>query len=165
MIALLPNCVFLSETSRMLHVAQALQARGETVAMATHGGPYTSVLDEAGMPYELLPPVMDGARGAQYLRDLVQIGKPGVQLQPADEVRRSVEAEVAFFRKVSAGMAVTGFTLTTYLSTRVAGIPLAASHGGSYVPPVFEHGLAPAPTTMPMPGVEWLPAWLKRKIA
>lgn len=165
MIALLPNCVFLSETSRMLHVAQALQARGETVAMATHGGPYTSVLDEAGMPYELLPPVMDGARGAQYLRDLVQIGKPGVQLQPADEVRRSVEAEVAFFRKVSAGMAVTGFTLTTYLSTRVAGIPLAASHGGSYVPPVFEHGLAPAPTTMPMPGVEWLPAWLKRKFA
>ena len=35
--------------SRMLAIAQALQARGEAVAVATHGGPYTRVLDEAGM--------------------------------------------------------------------------------------------------------------------
>ncbi len=165
MIVLLPNCAFLSETSRMLHIAQALQARGETVALATHGGPYTTVLEQAGMPCTLLPPVINDARSANYVRDVVQIGKPGVQLQPPDEVRRSVEAEVAFFRETEARMAVTGFTLTAYLSTRVAGIPLAASHGGSYVPPVFEHGLAPAPTTMPMPGAEWLPAWLKRKFA
>jgi len=165
MIVLLPNCGFLSETSRMLHIAQALKAQGEDVALATHGGPYVSVLDAAGMPYTLLSPEMDAERCRQYLKDLVQIGRPGVQLQPPDEVRRSVQAEVAFFKRVGAHMAVTGFTLTAYLSTRVAGIPLAASHGGSYVPPVFERGLAPVPTTMPMPGVEWLPAWLKRALA
>lgn len=165
MIALLPNCAFLSETSRMLHIAQALQAQGEAVCMATHGGAYTSVLDRAGMPYTLLPPLMDRARSERYLKDLVQIGRPGVQLQPPDEVRSSVQSELAFLREQGARMAVTGFTLTTYLSTRVVGIPLAASHGGSYVPPVFERGLAPVPTAMPMPGVEWLPAWLKRKLA
>lgn len=49
MITLMPHCGFLSETSRMLHIAQALQARGEQIALATHGGPYTRVLDEAGM--------------------------------------------------------------------------------------------------------------------
>ena len=165
MIVLMPNCGFLSETSRMLHIAQALQARGEPVAMATHGGPYTQVLDDAGMPYTRLAPAMDNARCAQYLKDIVQIGKPGVRLQPADEVRESVAAEVAFFRATGARMAVTGFTLTAYLSTRVAGIPLAASHGGSWVPPVFERGLAPVPTTMPIPGTEWLPGWLKRRLA
>lgn len=165
MIVLMPNCGFLSETSRMLHIAQALQARGEPVAMATHGGPYTQVLDDAGMPYTLLAPAMDNARCTQYLKDIVQIGKPGVRLQPADEVRESVAAEVAFFRATGARMAVTGFTLTAYLSTRVAGIPLAASHGGSWVPPVFERGLAPVPTTMPIPGTEWLPGWLKRRLA
>lgn len=165
MIVLMPNCGFLSETSRMLHIAQALQARGEPVAMATHGGPYTQVLDDAGMPYTRLAPAMDNARCAQYLKDIVQIGKPGVRLQPADEVRESVAAEVAFFRATGARMAVTGFTLTAYLSTRVAGIPLAASHGGSWVPPVFERGLAPVPTTMPIPGTEWLPGWLKRMMA
>jgi UDP:flavonoid glycosyltransferase YjiC (YdhE family) len=165
MIVLMPHCGFLSETSRMLGIARALQAQGEEVALATHGGPYTRVLDEAGMPYELLAPVMDGERCRQYLADLVQIGRPGVQLQPPDEVRRSVEAELAFFRAKRARMVVIGFTLTAYLSARAAGIPLAASHGGSYVPPVFERGLAPVPTTMPMPGTEWLPAWLKGKLA
>lgn len=165
MIALLPNCGFLSETSRMLHIAQALQAQGESVAMATHGGPYAHVLDAAGMPYTLLEPRMDRDRCARFIADLVRIGKPGVRLQPADEVRRSVQAEAAFLRSVGAHMAVTGFTLTAYLSTRVVGIPLAASHGGSYVPPVFARGLAPVPTTMPMPGAEWLPAWVKRRMA
>lgn len=165
MIVLMPNCGFLSETSRMLHIAQALQARGERVAMATHGGPYAHVLADAGMPFTLLAPAMDNARCAQFLHDLIQIGKPGVRLQPSDEVRESVAAEVAFFRSVGARMAVTGFTLTACLSTRVAGIPLAASHGGSWVPPVFERGLAPVPTTMPIPGTEWFPRWLKRRMA
>jgi UDP:flavonoid glycosyltransferase YjiC (YdhE family) len=165
MIVLMPHCGFLSETSRMLHIAQALQARGEAVALATHGGPYTRVLDDAGMPWTQLEPAMDAARCERYLRDLVQIGRPGVRLQPPDEVRRSVAAEAQFLRAQRARLVVIGFTLTAYLSSRVAGIALAASHGGSYVPPVFEAGLAPVPTTMPIPGTEWLPAWLKRKIA
>lgn len=165
MIVLMPHCGFLSETTRMLHLARALQAQGEQVAFASHGGPYARVLDEAAMRYTLLQPEMDPARCAQYLRDLVQIGRPGVRLQPADEVRRGVAAEVEFLRAQRARAVVIGFTLTAYLSARVAGIPLVASHGGCYVPPVFERGLAPVPTTMPIPGTEWLPAWLKRKIA
>lgn len=165
MIALFPNCGFLSETSRMLSIAKALQAQGEPVCIATHGGPYTRVLDEAGMPYTLLEPRMDDTRCRQFLRDLVQIGRPGVRLLSADEVRRSVAAEADFLRAQGARMLVIGFTLTGFLSSRVAGIPLAASHGASYVPPVFERGLAPVPTTMSIPGTEWLPAWLKRRIA
>jgi UDP:flavonoid glycosyltransferase YjiC (YdhE family) len=62
-------------------------------------------------------------------------------------------------------MMVIGFTLSGFLSSRVVGVPLATSHGASYVPPLFERGLAPVPTTMSIPGTEWLPAWLKRKIA
>ena len=150
MIALLPNCGFLSETSRMLSIAQALQARGEQVAVATHGGPYTRVLDQAGMPWTLLPPEMDAARCQRFLDDLVRIGKPGVRMLDADEVRRSVEAEAAFLRRVGAQAVVIGFTLTAYLSSRVTGIPLVTSHGASYVPPVFERGLAPVPATMPI---------------
>jgi UDP:flavonoid glycosyltransferase YjiC (YdhE family) len=165
MIALLPNCGFLSETSRMLAIAQALQARGEAVAVATHGGPYTRVLDDAGMPWTLLPPEMDEARCGRFLKDLVRIGKPGVRMLDVEEVRRSVAAEAAFLRQVGAQAVVIGFTLTAYLSSRVAGIPLVASHGASYVPPVFERGLAPVPATMPVPALEWLPAWLKRKMA
>jgi UDP:flavonoid glycosyltransferase YjiC (YdhE family) len=165
MIVLMPHGGFLSETTRMMHIAQALRAQGEDVCLATHGGPYTRVLDEAGMPYTRLEPAMDDGRCARFLRDLVQIGRPGVRLQPPDEVRAGVAAEAAFLRSVGARAVVIGFTLTAFLSSRVAGVPLIASHGGSYVPPVFERGLAPVPTTMPIPGTEWLPDWLKRKLA
>lgn len=165
MIALLPNCGFLSETSRMLHIARALRAQGMPTCIATHGGPYARVLDEAGERYTLLEPRIDAARGARYLCDLIQIGRPGVRMQPPEEVRQSVAAEAEFLRAQGAAAVVIGFTLTAYLSSRVAGIPLVASHGASYVPPMFERGLAPAPTTMPIPGTEWLPAWLKRKLA
>ena len=164
MIVLLPNCGFLSEVSRMLAIAGALQARGEAVAIATHGGPYARVLDAAGVPWTLLTPEMDDARCARFVRDLVHISQPRVRLQDLDEVRQCVATEVEFFRQVNACAVVIGFTLTAFLSARVAGIPLITSHGGSFVPPLFERGLMPVPTTMPMPGAEWLPDWVKRRI-
>jgi UDP:flavonoid glycosyltransferase YjiC (YdhE family) len=76
-----------------------------------------------------------------------------------------VQAEARFLREQGAQMAVIGFTLTAYLSSRVAGIPLVSSHGGSYVPPVIERGLAPVPTQMPIPGTEWLPRAVKHWLA
>lgn len=165
MIALLPHCGFLSETSRMLAIGQALRARGVPVLFASHGGPYQRVIEDAGFTVHALTPAMDGERCARFITGLVQIGRPGVELQPADEVRASVASEVALFRRLGVQAAVIGFTLTAYLSTRVAGIPLATSHGGSFVPPVFDAGLAPVPTQMPMPGAEWLPAGVKRWMA
>ena len=90
MIALFPHCGFLSETSRMLHIAQALRECGESVCLASHGGPYLSVLQDAGEDVTLLEPRLDAARCERFLRDLVQIGRPGVRLQPAEEVRQSV---------------------------------------------------------------------------
>jgi len=58
MIALFPNCAFLSETSRMLAVARALRERGEEVALASQGGPYEGLLDESGLPWTRLSPGM-----------------------------------------------------------------------------------------------------------
>lgn len=165
MIALLPHCGFLSETSRMLAIGQALRARGEAIVFATHDGPYRHVIEQAGFEVTVLPPVMDRERCARYIGGVVQIGRPGARLQPPDEVRAGVQAEVEFFRHHGARAVVIGFTLTAYLSSRLAGIPLIAAHGGSYVPPVFERGLAPVPTQMPIPGTEWLPDGAKRWLA
>jgi UDP:flavonoid glycosyltransferase YjiC (YdhE family) len=162
MIALLPHCAFLSETSRMIAIARALEARGIPVVIATHGGPYTSVLDAVGVKYTLLEPTMDAARCERFIEGCVRLGHPSQPLQPVEEVRASVASEVEFFRETGVAMAVIGFTLTAYLSTRVVGIPLATSHGGSFVPPMLEHDLMPVPTYWPMPGTHWLPRPMKR---
>jgi len=132
------------------------------VVIATHGGPYTSVLDAVGVKYTLLEPTMDAARCERFIEGCVRLGHPREPLQPVEELRASVASEVEFFRETGVAMAVIGFTLSAYLSTRVVGIPLAASHGGSFVPPMLEHGLMPVPTQMAMAGTQWLPRPMKR---
>jgi len=80
MIALPPHCGFLSETSRMIAIARALAARGVPVAVATHGGPYTRVLEDTGTRYTPLAPAMDAARCERFIEGCIQLGQPGKQL-------------------------------------------------------------------------------------
>lgn len=61
-------------------------------------------------------------------------------------------------------MAVTGFTLSALLSTRLAQIPLATSHAGSFVPPVVERNICPASSR---PGLlfRFLPQSVQRRLS
>ena len=163
MIALFPHCGFLSETSRMLAIHDALRAAGQPVCIATHGGPWESLLDRAGVRWAQLGPRMDAQRCARFIRSLPGIGSPRQSMYSDDEMLIYARAEAEFMQRRGVQLAVTGFTLTTLLSTRLAGIPLAASHAGSWVPPVYEAGLLPAPSRPVMPLFGWLPRRLQRR--
>jgi UDP:flavonoid glycosyltransferase YjiC (YdhE family) len=163
MIGLFPHCGFLSETSRMLAIHDALRAQGEPVCIATHGGPWECLLEQAGVPWHRLDPRMDAARCARFARDLPGIGSPRQSMYSDAEMLAHARSEAAFMRERGLRMAVAGFTLTTLLSTRLAGIPLATSHAGSCVPPLFEAGLLPAPSTPVAPLLGRLPLdWQRR---
>jgi len=164
MIALFPHCGFLSETSRMLAIHEALRAAGHPVCVATHGGPWESLLDRAGVDWVQLGPRMDTARCARFIRSLPGIGSPNQSMYSDEEMLAYARAEAEFMRQRGVRLAVTGFTLTTLLSTRLAGVPLAASHAGSWVPPVYEAGLLPAPSRPVMPLFGWLPKGLQRRM-
>lgn len=163
MIGLFPHCAFLSETSRMLAIYRALRAIGEPVSIATHGGPWEYLLDAAGVDWVRLEPRMDSERCARFLRDLPGIGSPRQSMYSDAEMLAFARSEAEFMRQRGVRMAVAGFTLTTLLSTRLAGIPLATSHAGSYVPPVFEASLMPAPSRPVMPLFGLLPFELQRR--
>ena len=164
MIGLFPHCGFLSETSRMLAIHDALRALGEPVCIATHGGPWETLLDRAGVDWTQIGPHMDAARCARFVQSLPGIGPPNQSMYDDAEMLVYARAEAQFMQQRGIRMAITGFTLTTLLSTRMAGIPLAASHAGSYVPPVFEAGLLPLPSRNPLPLLGLLPGWLQRKL-
>ena len=68
MICLLPNCAYLSETTRMLAIHDALRARGADARIATHGGPHERALQAAGVAYDLLEPRMTDERAAEFVR-------------------------------------------------------------------------------------------------
>lgn len=142
MICLMPNCAFLSETSRMIQICSALGERGAKARIATHGGIYEALL---GSDYDIVGPRMDEARSRRFLSNSVGIGDPGQSMYDRDEMRAYVLAEAEYFRRHKVQAVVIGFTLTTLLSTRLAGIPLIAQHAGAYIPPLFERGMLPAP--------------------
>jgi UDP:flavonoid glycosyltransferase YjiC (YdhE family) len=165
MICLLPNCCFLSETSRMLELYRALRERGAEVRVALHGGPHEVALSDAGVPYDRIGGGMSAERCAAFIRSLPGIGSPDQSMWTDEELRAYAEAEAAYFRSHRVRVAVTGWTLTALLSTRLAGIPLVTEHAGSCLPPVFERDLLPVPSRpVGIPGERWLPEPIRRRL-
>ncbi len=165
MICLLPHCSYLSETSRMLAIRRALLARGARVTVATHGGTHERLLRQLGVPYDIVGPAMTEERSRRFVHHGPGIGAPSQSMWSDEELRTYVEAEARYFAEREVQIAVTGFTLTALLSTRLAGIPLAAEHAGSFVPPMWERGRLEAPITPFMPGSRWLPRPARRWLA
>ena len=100
-----------------------------------------------------------------FVRSVPGIGPVDQSMWSNEEIREYVAAEAALFRERAVSVAVTGWTLTALLSTRLAGIPLVTEHAGSVLPPVFERGLLPAPgRPVGMPLERWLPKQVRRRL-
>lgn len=162
MICFVPNCAFLSETTRAIAIHHALRARGVETCFATHGGPYTRVLDQENVPWTMLGPGWTEERSRRFVASIPGISPPTVSLYEDSELRAHVDREVTFFRERGVKAVVTGFALSTLLSTRVAKIPLVTDHAGSWVPPVAERGLFPIPKESTMPLARFFPERLGR---
>lgn len=165
MIVFLPHAGFISEVSRAVAIASALKARGVAVRFASRGGPYVGLIESAGFACDRLEPALDAATCAGFIEAIVDMGKGDRPFFAPGELEASVAAEVDYLRRVGATAVVTGFTLSAYLSTRVARIPLVTDHGGSFVPPVLARGLCPAPVNPPKPDMGKLPPALQRWLA
>lgn len=137
-IVCIPNCAFLSETSRQIAIYKALTASDMHAVLATHGGPYDFLFEREGVPCTRLDPPMTNAEAARYL---AAIFNPMLRFYRPAVLREHVANEIAFFRKCGARAVVSGFTLSTALSARAAGVPLIVTHAGSFVPIVIERGL------------------------
>lgn len=149
----------------MLEIYRALVERGAPVRVATHGGTHEWVLRDAGVPYDLVEPRITRRRSEAFVRAAVGVGPPDQSMWSDEEMLAHVGAEAAYFREHGVRVAVTGFTLTTLLSTRVVGIPLVTEHAGSWVPPTFERRLLPALTARArIPFGRWLPEPLARRL-
>lgn len=157
MICLMPNCAYISETSRMISIHRALAARGGEVCVATHGGTHERLLRDAGVPYEVVGPPMDEARCRRFVENGAGMGPIGQSFYDDDEMRAYVRAEVEHFARRGVRVVVTGFTMTATLSARLAGATLVTEHAGAYVPPVWERGLVEAPVAPIIPALRFLP--------
>lgn len=165
-VVMLPQCSFLSEVSRALEIADALEKRGLTTAFASHGGTFEHLITEAGHEVRRLDPIATAASEDRFLGAILSMGPGTSQDFYSDEdLRTAIDTEVAFLREVEADLVVTGFTLSAYISTKMTGVHLATDHGGSFVAPVLARGLCPAPVNSPDPNLARLPQRLQRWLA
>ena len=149
----------------MIELHRALRTRGAEVRVATHGGTYERELRDAGVDVDLIGPGMTKDRCAEFVRSVPGIGPPDQSMWSDDELRDYAKREASYFREHDVRVAVTGWTLTALLSSRLAGIPLVTEHAGSFLPPVFERGLLPAPSSrVGMPLERWLPTPIRRRM-
>jgi len=166
MILFLPNAMFLSEVSRAIEIATALHSRGVPVGFGTRGGTYARLIEDAGFTWHGLDPPLTPQMESGFLEAILAMGPgTGRDFFTDDELRAAVDAEVALIRSLGADLVVTGFTLSAYLSTRIAGVPLATDHGGSFVPPVLSHMLCPVAVNPPDPNLAKLPNPIQRWLA
>lgn len=137
-VVLLPNAGFLSETTRMLAVFRELENLGTPVVLGSHGGTYEGILQEEGGSWERIPPAQtrkDCARLLEVLYNPLQ-----GRLFSKQQLRETVENEIAYLLRVGARVVVSGFTLSASISARAVGIPLVVTHLGAWIPPVLERG-------------------------
>jgi UDP:flavonoid glycosyltransferase YjiC (YdhE family) len=150
----------------MIEIAKALQARGLTPKVASHGGPFAYLLDEAGLRWQQLEPAMDRDSARRFVDAVVAMGQPNAPpLHEMSYLRAAVRSEVDHFEQIRAEMVVTGFNLPSYLSARRARIPLATSHGGAFVPATLKAGLCPVPVNPVDPHMSKLPRFIQRWLA
>jgi hypothetical protein len=157
-ICLMPNCCFLSETSRGVEIYHALVAAGAPVRVLTHGGTYESVLRDAGVPYDVVGPGLEPSRCEAFVRSVPGIGPPNQSMWTDEELRSYARWEASYFASHGVRVVVTGWLLTALLSSQLAGIPVVSDHAGSFLPPLYERGLLPdfsSPVGLPLE--RWLP--------
>lgn len=131
-----PNCIFLSETSRMIAIYESLKDLNIKVVMATHGGPYEFVLKKHNIPYKHIAPKISDEFYCRYMQSIYDGGR--TQNYTKAELSSHVQGEIGFFKQIDASLIVSGFTLSARLSSTACKIPLVVTHLGSWTPITFE---------------------------
>jgi hypothetical protein len=87
----IPNCAFLSETSRQIAIYKALMASGMPAVLATRGGPHGFLFDQKGVPCTRLDPKLQHMEAAHYL---AAIFNPLPRFQDSAVLREHVIKEI-----------------------------------------------------------------------
>lgn len=159
-IAFLPETMNLAETTRAIEVARAAAGRF-TPVFAGYGGPFAELVTRAGFAYHPLTPAYDAAK----IDHLWRVDRMESFADPftVDEVAQRTRAELAFYEQVGARAVFIGFNLTSFLSARVAKLPLIALVPFAFTRPFFDAGLGTWPDQLRFAGLRLIPrAWLDR---
>jgi UDP:flavonoid glycosyltransferase YjiC (YdhE family) len=153
-VVFLPETMNLAETSRGVEVAKAAAGRWQPV-FAGYGGPFAHLPEQAGFPFVPLEPAYTPDKIEHLWK--VDRGKSFRAPFTVEELDARVRAELALYERVQPEVVFTGFDLTSYVSARVARLPLLVLFPFSATRPFFEAGLGGVPEALRRGPVRLLP--------
>lgn len=155
-----PETFNIAETTRMIEVAKAAHSHFAPHFMG-YGGAFVHLIEEAGFPFHLLEPHYTQAK----IDHLWKVDRMEAFAAPftVEEVRRRVRSERDLYTALQPTAIVIGFTMTVYLSARIARIPLVAVTPFAFTRPFLEAGLGTFPDQFRRGPLRWIPrSWLDR---
>lgn len=153
-----PETFNIAETTRMIEIAKAASPHF-AIHFMCYGGAFTHLIEEAGFTFHWLDPHYT----EEKIRYLWKVDRMETFGEPfsVDEVRQRVTSELSLYQQLKPEAIIIGFTLTVYVSARVAGIPLIAVTPFAFTRPFFEAGLGTLPDQFRRGPLKWVPfVWL-----
>ncbi len=158
-----PETFNIAETTRMIEVAKQC---GNTFRIVFFGysDKFSYLIDEAGYAFHRMEPWLS----QEEIDHIWKVDRLESWDNPftTGQLRRRVASETALYAREKPVALVTGFTLSTTISTRAARVPLVYIMPFSYTRPFFESGRAEVPEMFDSPLARLVPmSWRKAILA
>ena len=146
----------IAETTRMIEVAKVCRDRFQfDCHFMGYGGDFVRLIAEAGFAYHPCEPQLTPQRIQELWK--ADRGERGGKMFTVAELVSRVESERALIAQLQPETVVMGFTLSMYLSARVAKVPLVVICPLPFTRPFFEAGLATWPAQYNVGPLRWVP--------
>lgn len=149
-----PATFNLSESARMLALARACAGKFKPVFIS-YGGKYRTMIEAAAYPLKDLEPKLTDAK-IEHLVQIDRMEKRG-DFFTAAELGARVKSELAVYEEIQPAAVVTGFCLSTFVSARVAKLPLVSVLAAAGLRPYYEAGLGTWPDAFDYWWLRWIP--------
>jgi UDP:flavonoid glycosyltransferase YjiC (YdhE family) len=153
-----PETINIAETTRMIEIARACRPHFRCVFFG-YSDRFSGLIEQAGFEFRRMQPWLTDAK-IEHLWKVDRLESFDDPFTEA-ELRARVKSELALYNELNPSALVIGFTLSTVLSARVAGLPLVYVIPFPLSRPFLEANQGTWPDAFDSPLLGWLPKrWL-----
>jgi len=149
-----PATYNLAEVTRMIEIAKACKGRFNCVFMG-YGGDYEHLIEDENYEYRKLEPRLTPEKIEHLYK--VDKGEKEGQLFTAEELRERVKTETALYKELKPVAVLTGFCLSTFLSTKIEKTNIISVIQSTWTREYFKAGLGTWPDLLDFPVINWFP--------
>jgi UDP:flavonoid glycosyltransferase YjiC (YdhE family) len=145
----------LAETGRMLEIAKAAQ-KHFNIVFASYGGQFEELIEAEDFRLEKMSPRLSNEKLARLRIVLSGETINTVGYLSKKELEQRVPKEISFFKEINPAAVLTGWCLSTTISTRAARVPFVNVLHSTSVREYYEAGLQSWPDRTDFAFVRWL---------